>query len=82
MSEKVGFLFPGQGSQSVGMGQALVEIRPDLRQLYEDARTILGYDLATLCFEGPAEQLNQTEYTQPALLATNIVALRALGVGA
>ena len=79
MSEKVGFLFPGQGSQAVGMGQALVESRPDLRQLYEDARTILGYDLATLCFEGPAEQLNQTEYTQPALLVTNIVALRALG---
>lgn len=79
MSEKVGFIFPGQGSQSVGMGQALVEGRPELRQLYENASTILGYDLAALCFEGPAEQLNNTEFTQPALLVTSIVALRALG---
>lgn len=79
MSEKVGFIFPGQGSQSVGMGQALVEGRSDLRQLYEEASTILGYDLAALCFEGPVEQLNKTECTQPALLVTSIVALRALG---
>ena len=80
MSEKIGFIFPGQGSQAVGMGQALVESRPDLRQLYEDASRILGYDLAALCFEGPAEQLNNTEYTQPALLVTSVVALRALNV--
>ncbi len=79
MSEKVGFIFPGQGSQSVGMGQALVEGRPDLRQLYEEASAILGYDLAALCFEGPTEQLQNTEFTQPALLVTSIVALRALG---
>ena len=81
MSEKIGFLFPGQGSQAVGMGYALVESRPDLRKLYEDASTILGYDLAALCFEGPAEQLNKTEFTQPALLVTSVVALRALGSG-
>lgn len=81
MSEKIGFLFPGQGSQTVGMGYTLVESRPDLRKLYEDASTILGYDLAALCFEGPAEQLNKTEFTQPALLVTSVVALRALGSG-
>ncbi len=79
MSEKIGFLFPGQGSQAIGMGHALVESRPDLRKLYGDASTILGYDLAALCFEGPAEQLNKTEFTQPALLVTSVVALRALG---
>ena len=78
MSENVGFIFPGQGSQSVGMGQALVESRPELRHLYEEASKILGYDIATLCFEGPAEQLNNTEFTQPALLVTSMVALRAL----
>ena len=79
MSESIGFIFPGQGSQAVGMGHALVESHPDLRQVYEDASAILGYDLAALCFEGPVEQLNRTEYTQPALLVTSIVALRALG---
>jgi [acyl-carrier-protein] S-malonyltransferase len=79
MSDKVGFIFPGQGSQSVGMGQALVEGRPDLRQLYDDASKILGFDLAALCFDGPGEQLNKTEFTQPALLVTSVVALRALG---
>ena len=80
MSDNIGFIFPGQGSQSVGMGQALVEGRPDLRQLYDDASKILGFDLAALCFEGPAEQLNKTEFTQPALLVTSVVALRALDI--
>ena len=79
MSDKIGFIFPGQGSQAVGMGQAFVENQPDLRKFYADASTILGYDLAALCFEGPAEQLNNTEFTQPALLVTSIVALQALG---
>ena len=79
MSDKIGFIFPGQGSQAVGMGQAFVENQPDLRKFYADASAILGYDLAALCFEGPAEQLNNTEFTQPALLVTSIVALQALG---
>lgn len=79
MSEKIGFIFPGQGSQAIGMGKAFVEGCPDLRLLYEEASAILGYDLAALCFEGPADQLNQTEFTQPALLVTSVVALRALG---
>jgi len=79
MSEKIGFIFPGQGSQSVGMGQELVENRPELRSLYDEASKILGYGLADLCFQGPPEQLNNTEFTQPALLVSSIVALRALG---
>ena len=79
MSDKIGFIFPGQGSQVVGMGRAFVENLPDLRKLYVDASAILGYDLAALCFEGPLEQLNNTRFTQPALLVTSIVALQALG---
>jgi len=71
-------VFPGQGSQSVGMGKALAEAYPSLRGLYEEASSVLGYDIATLCFNGPAEQLNLTEYTQPALLVSSLAALHAL----
>ncbi len=78
MSGSIAFLFPGQGSQAVGMGRAWRETRPELMALFDEANSILGYDLQTLCFEGPAEQLNQTEYTQPALLVTSLIALRAL----
>ncbi|HLA62619.1 MAG TPA: ACP S-malonyltransferase, partial [Nitrospiraceae bacterium] len=76
-STSVGFVFPGQGSQSVGMGRALAEAYPGIRSLYEEASSVLGYDIATLCFEGPVEQLNLTEYTQPALLVSSIAALHA-----
>ena len=76
MPESIGFLFPGQGSQTVGMGRAFCDAFPGLRDLYDEASAILGYDLSSLCFDGPAEQLNQTEYTQPALLVTSVVALR------
>ncbi len=78
MSDSIAFLFPGQGSQTVGMGRAWRDVRPDLMTLFDEAGAILGYDLQTLCFDGPAEQLNQTEYTQPALLVTSLVAWRAL----
>lgn len=74
----VGLVFPGQGSQSVGMGQALYEAYPAVRTVYEEAGTILGYDVAALCFEGPADRLNLTEYTQPALLTASLAALRLL----
>lgn len=69
-------MFPGQGSQSVGMGKALFDAHPQIRKVYEEAGEILGYDVAALCFEGPAERLNLTEYTQPALLTASIAALR------
>ncbi|HXH85315.1 MAG TPA: ACP S-malonyltransferase [Nitrospira sp.] len=71
-------VFPGQGSQSVGMGKALCDAHPNLRQVYEEASSVLGYDVAALCFEGPAEKLNLTEHTQPALLVSSMAALRVL----
>lgn len=55
----------------------MVEAYPNVRSLYEEASSVLGYDIAALCFEGPAERLNLTEYTQPALLVSSIAALRA-----
>ena len=78
MHTGIGLVFPGQGSQSVGMGKALCEAYPHLKQVYDEASTVLGYDVAALCFEGPAERLNLTEHTQPALLVCSIAALRAL----
>jgi [acyl-carrier-protein] S-malonyltransferase len=78
MNSGVAFVFPGQGSQSVGMGKALYEAYPQLKQVYDDASAVLGYDIAELCFNGPAETLNLTEHTQPALLVSSIAALAAL----
>jgi [acyl-carrier-protein] S-malonyltransferase len=78
MNPAVGFLFPGQGSQSVGMGKALFEAHSELRQVYAEATEVLGYDIAELCFNGPAETLNLTEHTQPALLVSSVAALRVL----
>lgn len=81
----VAFLFPGQGSQSVGMGRALCERDPEARAVFEEADRRLGFPLSKLCFEGPAEELTRTENTQPALLVTSIAAARVLarrGIGA
>jgi len=77
-TSSIGLVFPGQGSQSIGMGRALVEADPSIRTLYEEASSILRYDIGALCFEGPVERLNLTEYTQPALLVSSIAALQAL----
>ena len=74
----IGFLFPGQGSQSVGMGRGFYDAFPAVRAVYEEASSILGYDVAQLCFEGPVERLNLTEHTQPALLVSSAAALKAL----
>lgn len=78
MTSGIGLVFPGQGSQSVGMGKALCDAYPALRQVYDEASSVLGYDAAALCFEGPAERLNLTEFTQPALLVSSIAALKML----
>ena len=74
----IGLVFPGQGSQSVGMGKAFYDAVPAARAVFDQASHVLGYDAAALCFEGPAERLNLTEFTQPALLTASMAALRAL----
>ncbi|HWB11212.1 MAG TPA: ACP S-malonyltransferase [Pirellulales bacterium] len=75
---KTAFLFPGQGAQSVGMGRDLAEASPRARQRFDEAARVLGYDLARLCFEGPAEQLDSTLHSQPALFVTSLAALDVL----
>ena len=78
MNSGIGLVFPGQGSQSVGMGKALSEAYPSLKAIYDEASSVLGYDAAALCFEGPAERLNLTEFTQPALLVSSMAAWQVL----
>ena len=75
---KIAFLFSGQGAQTVGMGRKAAESLPAARRLYDRAAEVLGYDLAKLCFEGPAEELDSTVYSQPALYVTSLAALELL----
>jgi [acyl-carrier-protein] S-malonyltransferase len=74
----IAFLFPGQGSQAVGMGKELAEKFPVARQSFEEADEALGYRLSQVCFEGPEDQLRLTEITQPAILTTSVAAWRVL----
>lgn len=74
----IAFIFPGQGSQSPGMGKDLAEKFPAAKQVFEEADDALGFALSELCFNGPAEALQLTENTQPAILTTSVAAWRAM----
>jgi [acyl-carrier-protein] S-malonyltransferase len=76
--EKTAFLFPGQGSQAVGMGRDLAENFTVARQTFEEADEALGFSISKVCFDGPVEQLKQTEYTQPAIFTVSVAADRVL----
>jgi len=78
INSRIALIFPGQGSQIVGMGKDLSEKYPIVRQTFEEADEALGYKLSKLCFEGPEDQLRLTEITQPAILTASISALRVL----
>src|SRR5450755_1920715 len=77
-SSRIAFLFPGQGSQVVGMGKELADNYPVARRTFEEADEALGYKLSALCWEGPEERLRLTEITQPAILTASIAAWRVL----
>jgi [acyl-carrier-protein] S-malonyltransferase len=74
----IAFIFPGQGSQRVGMGKALADAYPICRDAFDEADAALGEPLSTLCFEGPEDRLTLTENTQPAILAVSVAATRLL----
>ena len=78
MALQIAFLFPGQGSQAVGMGRELAERFPIAAQTFAEADAALGFPLSRLCFEGPEEELRLTENTQPAILTVSVAAARVL----
>jgi len=79
MLDRLGLVFPGQGSQFVGMGLDLCAQYPEARAVFDEADTALGFGLSRLCFEGPEDELDDTINTQPAVLTTSIATLRTMG---
>ncbi len=80
MTNNVAFVFPGQGSQEVGMGRALAETFPAAREVFEQADSLLGFSLSRLCFEGPEAELNDTINTQVAIFVASVAVLSTLKV--
>ncbi len=78
MTTRIAFLFPGQGSQAVGMGRELAERFPIAARTFAEADEACGFALSRLCFEGPEDELKLTENTQPAILTVSVAALRVL----
>jgi [acyl-carrier-protein] S-malonyltransferase len=78
MMARLAYIFPGQGSQSPGMGKDLAEKYAAARGVFEEADDALGFSISRLCFEGTSEELQLTENTQPAILTTSVATLRAL----
>jgi [acyl-carrier-protein] S-malonyltransferase len=76
---RVGAMFPGQGSQNVGMGADVAARSPEARALFARAGEVLGYDLLALQIEGPEEKLRETQFSQPAIFTTNLALYRAVG---
>src|SRR5258706_14542477 len=81
MSQKTYILCPGQGAQAVGMGKDFYDASSAARDVFDAANDALGFDLKSLCFSGPEEELNKTNISQPALYVTSVAGFRA-AVGA
>ena len=75
---KIGFLFPGQGSQNIGMGKDLYDKYEEIRKIYDKVKEIIGIDIAKISFEGPEEKLNETKYTQLAILTESLAILEKI----
>ena len=78
LKSEIAFLFPGQGSQYAGMGKELAENFQVARQVFEEADEALSFSISQLCFEGPEDELQLTENTQPAILSTSVAAFRVM----
>ena len=79
LKSEIAFVFPGQGSQYAGMGKELAENFQAARQVFEEADEALSFSISRLCFEGPEDELQLTENTQPAILSTSVAAFRVMG---